>query len=77
MISAPIKRRLPVLLLALFFTAGGKAYAADGEDFGHSAAFGINYPGAELKFFLADKFAAELRGQYAAKVLTGGARFYY
>jgi len=53
------------------------AAAADWETVGRSTALGINYPGGSLKLFLSDSFAAELRGQYVDKIMTGGARLYY
>ncbi|MCX5786418.1 MAG: hypothetical protein NTX59_12090 [Elusimicrobia bacterium] len=65
------------LIALLSLASGGNTYAADQETFGRSAALGVNYPGGNLKIFLPDSFAAELRGQYVDKILTGGARLYY
>ncbi len=45
--------------------------------YGHSTAVGVNYPGANLKMSLSDKFAAEIRGQFVDKIFTGGTRLYY
>lgn len=44
------------------FAVSGTAAAADWETAGRSTSLGINYPGGSLKFFLSDRFAAELRG---------------
>ncbi len=66
-----------LLFTTLSLAAGADVYAADGEDFGHSAAVGVNYPGANFKLFFLNSFAGEIRGQYADKIFTGGARLYY
>jgi len=67
-----------ILLIAQVSPAAGEDPAAAGQrTFGHSAALGVNYPGVNFKLFFSDTFAAEVRGQYADKVLTGGVRGYY
>ncbi len=43
----------------------------------YQAAFGFNYPGANIKIFLSGGFAAELKGQYMNKVGVGGLRLYF
>lgn len=47
------------------------------EDATYQAAFGFNYPGANIKVFLSGGFAAELKGQYMNKVGVGGLRLYF
>ena len=79
-IRALIIRYVPAaccVLLASFLSLAATAAAADTETYGRSDALGINYPGGNLKIFLSDSFAAELRGQYVDTVLTGGTRLYY
>ena len=65
------------LIVPMRLAASEDAAAANRETYGQSDAFGINYPGGNLKLYLSDSIAAELRGQYADKILTGGARLYY
>ena len=79
--ALPLRFVAAVLCLFLsvptFSAAGDNAAAAGREKPGRSDALGINYPGGNLRIYFSDAFAAELRGQYADRVLTGGARLYY
>lgn len=38
---------------------------------------GVNYPGAALRYFVADGKALELLGQYQEHIFVGGLRYYY
>lgn len=76
----------PVLAVAQGGAAAGAvAPAASGNDTGKVSLgpdvgrlnFDINYPGAALRYFVADGKGLELFGQSQDEIFTGGLRYYY
>lgn len=59
------------------FSGGAVPAAASGSHSKRSLNLNINYPGAALRYFVADGKALELLGQGQGGVFVGGLRYYY